>query len=111
MNPYTYGSGFAGSTALATTSWHQVVATWDGATERIYVDGVQQTAGARAAPIGTDDRVLYLGGRAAAEDSLRGVLDEARISGRARPAAWILTQYRNQSVPSTFSRLGAQEVR
>ncbi len=38
----------------------------------------------------------------------RGYFDEARVSNTARSADWILTEYRNQSSPSTFLSAGAE---
>jgi len=35
-----------------------------------------------------------------------GVQDEVRISNTARSAAWILTEYRNQSAPVTYLSAG-----
>ena len=39
-----------------------------------------------------------------------GVLDEVRVSNIARSADWITTEYNNQSSPSTFYTLGAENA-
>ena len=39
-----------------------------------------------------------------------GMLDEIRISNIARSTGWILTEYNNESSPSTFYSLGSEEV-
>jgi len=41
--------------------------------------------------------------------SFNGILDESRISKIARSASWIATEYNNQSAPSTFVNLGAEQ--
>ena len=61
------GFNVHGNTLLQTGQWYHVVGTWDGSNIRIYVDGVlDNTPTARAAPIGTDTRPVYLGGRSGA---------------------------------------------
>ena len=39
-----------------------------------------------------------------------GSVDEARISNVARSADWVMTEYNNQSSPSTFYTLGAENA-
>ena len=57
------GAGFKGNTVLTTGTWYHVAAVWDGATVRIYVNGVlDNTPAARTGTIGTDTRPLYIGG-------------------------------------------------
>jgi MSHA biogenesis protein MshQ len=41
---------------------------------------------------------------------LLGTIDELRIATTARSAGWIATEYANQSSPSTFYTVGAEEV-
>ena len=38
-----------------------------------------------------------------------GSIDEARVSNTVRSAAWITTEYKNQSSPSTFASIGGQQ--
>ena len=73
------GSNVHGNTLLQTGQWYHVVGTWDGSNIRIYVDGVlDNTPTARAAPIGTDTRPVYLGGRSGA-GLFAGTLDDVRL--------------------------------
>ena len=73
------GFNVHGNTRLQTGQWYHVAGTWDGANIRIYVNGVlDNTPTARAAPIGTDTRPVYLGGRSGA-GRLDGTLDDVRI--------------------------------
>jgi hypothetical protein len=82
--------GIAGGTVLALNKWNHVAATWDGTNVRIYANGVlDATPTARAAPIGTDTRVVYLGGRPGSTDVTNGVVDDVRFYNRALTAAEI----------------------
>ncbi|UCH19770.1 MAG: DUF2341 domain-containing protein, partial [Deltaproteobacteria bacterium] len=93
-------------------TWYHLAATWDGTTERIFVNGSQVQSGGLAGPIGSDTRPLYMGARQW-EDYGNGRLDELRISSIARPPQWIATQYNNQFNPGVggfLSAYGAQET-
>ncbi|HMN42865.1 MAG TPA: LamG domain-containing protein [Phycisphaerales bacterium] len=84
------GGGFTGNTTLAVNTWYHVAATWDGASVRIYVNGVaDNTPAARAAPIGTDTRDVYLGGRIGSTDVIQGVEDDVRFYNRCLTPAEI----------------------
>ena len=39
-----------------------------------------------------------------------GLIDEVRLSSTARSSDWILTSYNNQSSPSSFYNVGAEEI-
>jgi hypothetical protein len=89
--------------------WHQVVATFDGAVMRLYLDGKsvakprQNTYQAIAQPliVGCDRRD--------SNPSIDGLVDEVRLSKSERSAAWIAAQYDNQSAPESFYAVGPQE--
>lgn len=82
--------GIRGNTTLATNTWYHVAATWDGSTARIYVNGVlDNTPEAHAAPIGTDTRPVYLGGRTGFTDVVAGTVDDVRFYDRALTATEI----------------------
>jgi len=79
--------GIRGNTTLATNTWYHVAATWDGASVRIYVNGVlDSTPTARSAPIGTDTRAVYLGGRTGFTDITNGTVNKVRFYSRALTA-------------------------
>ena len=100
--------------ALATaTTWHLGVLTWDGSTVNMYVDGVVDYSGSQThVPVVTTYPMLigavYDSGISSNNTGFHGLLDEARISSTARSADWIVTEYNNQSAPSTFSSLGTE---
>jgi hypothetical protein len=98
--------------------WSHVVATFDGKDVRLYINGQLAPSVATGSPV---DRV---------ESSIQdlnigrspfftrfnayyywGGLDEIRISSTVRSDAWIAAEYKNQSSPKTFYRLGPAEAR
>ena len=85
------GSGFSGDTVLATGQWYHVAATWDGSEVLIYVNGVLNNAPSdpRSGSIGTDERAVYVGGRAGT-DLFDGTLDDVRLYNRALSAEEIV---------------------
>jgi hypothetical protein len=75
-------AGLYGGTTMATSRWYHVAGTWDGATARVYVNGVLDGSAAKVAPIGTDTRPVFLGGRTGSTDVFQGVMDEVRFYNR-----------------------------
>lgn len=76
--------GFRANTTLSLGIWYHVAATWDGATVRLYLNGVSDMAPAsRTTAIGVDTRPVYLGGRPGATDYVHGALDDVRFYNRA----------------------------
>jgi hypothetical protein len=84
--------GYKGNTSLQTGQWYHVAMTWDGAYVRLYVNGVlDNTPAARTAPIGSDSRQLYLGGRLGATDFFDGILDDVRLYNYPLGSSEVLT--------------------
>ncbi len=66
------------------TNWHHLCVTYDGATARLFADGVQRAAAARSWDL--DPQTAYLGRSGAPHDPAlywAGLLDDARIYDRA----------------------------
>jgi hypothetical protein len=81
-------SGTFGSTTLATGKWHHVVATWDGATSLVYLDGYADSAPrAVSGTLPLDTRSIYMGGRIDGTDLVSGKLDDVRLYNYALTAA------------------------
>jgi hypothetical protein len=77
---------------INTSEWHYLVATYDGAALRIYVDGRLVKEGAGVGSIdGTE--VDLIAGVSNSQYYLDGLLDELRVSSVARPADWITLQW------------------
>ncbi len=109
-NTMDYGNGSLTSTG----TWHHVVVVFAGGTYNdirnytVYLDGSVQTMNSHGGWYSAAGNVNYFGTDGGAGDYLNGILDEVRISKIARSAAWILTEYRNQSAPGTFYAVGAE---
>ena len=72
-------------------NWHQVVATYDGTTMRVFTDGQERLAGT-AATVLAKPNDFKIGGRPS-NTFLNGDLDEIRVSSVARTPAEILARY------------------
>jgi hypothetical protein len=75
------GHEVAASDPLAPEVWSHVALTFDGAVERLYVDGVLVDSGPAEAPLETEGEV-EIGGATETGDFLFGRLDELRIYER-----------------------------
>ncbi len=103
-----------GGSIVGQSIWYHVVYTRNGSgsgTSAIYINGVPRplaVAGSAnfAAPYGATEV-----GRRSDDNSyfFTGGMDEVRISKIARSAAWIATEYNNQSAPSAFAALGTTQ--
>ncbi|MEJ7627140.1 MAG: DUF2341 domain-containing protein [Ferruginibacter sp.] len=97
----------------AGTGWHYVVYTFNDATNSqiVYVDGVQVATGSIVpTPLYTSGGVnTFIGkhGNGSADMDFDGSIDEIRVVSSARSAGWVLTEYNNQSSPSTFYSVGS----
>ena len=89
-----------------------VHATSDGANIRVYVNGAASgTPTGFAHSLGLTNKNLMIGKEDTANNyPWGGYIDEVRILQDAMTATWISTEYNNQSSPSTFYQLGAQET-
>ena len=79
------------STPLPTNTWSHVAATWDGATLRLYVNGVLVASRAATGTPATSTNPLRIGGNAHWGEYFAGTIDEVRIYKRALSAAEIQT--------------------
>lgn len=113
-----YSSGvqmriYNGSTSVAVTggtltanTWHHVVGTWNGATVRLYLDGVGiGTTGTITGTIPSDGGNLLIGARdVGTTGSYPGYIDNAKIWSKALSAAEIAYEY-NGGKPIAHWRL------
>jgi hypothetical protein len=81
--------GLTGPTALPTNTWTHLATTFDGATLRLFVDGVQVASRAATGALLTSASPLRIGGNAVWGEYFAGDLDEVRLYGRALSAAEI----------------------
>jgi hypothetical protein len=105
-------------TNLNDGQWHHYVVTYDGSSAasgiKLYEDGVSLALtptihnNLSSGSI-LNDAPVTLGARSSATDYwYNGILDELRVSNTALTAAWITTEYNNQSSPATFYSVGPE---
>lgn len=79
--------------------WYHVVGTYDGATIKIFVNGVLQNSQALVTTIGNNAYALYLGENSQQTGrNWNGDIDEVMIFDRALPDTEVLSMYNNESV-------------
>lgn len=110
-------NSYESASNIQTTNWQHVVFSWSsGNATSLYLDGVLDSpTSASSAESGTITGATKLiigeGGKdTGASSGWDGKIDEVRISGVARAAQWIQTEYNNQDSPSTFYAIGTEET-
>jgi subtilisin-like proprotein convertase family protein len=86
----TYGEVY-GTGALTANVWTHLAGTYDGTTERLYLNGVQVASRAQTGNILTSANPLTIGGDSFYGQYFSGMIDEVRIYNRALSAAEIQT--------------------
>ncbi len=78
-------NNFSGATSIGSTSWRHVVLTWDGITQRLYIDGAQDaTKALSGTSITATTQPLAFGTRNSTDlgEYFGGSLDDVRILNR-----------------------------
>lgn len=88
-----------GGYQLVNGTWAYISVTRGASTWTLYANGISQATGTTN-PI-SPSTVVNLGSNSSAE-FFGGALDEVRMAKMPRSADWLLTEYNNQSSPSTF---------
>jgi chitodextrinase len=84
-----------GPNALTANTWAHLAETYDGATVRLYVNGVQVASRAQTGAIATSTNPLQIGGDSLYGQYFAGRIDEVRIYNRALSAAEIQNDMNN----------------
>jgi hypothetical protein len=79
----------SGTAALGVGVWTHLAATYDGATLRLYVNGVQAGTRALTGPMSVSASPFRIGGNAPWGEYFQGLIDEVRIYNVARTATEI----------------------
>lgn len=101
-------SGVTSTSTVATSTWYNLVGTFDGTTSKFYVNGASQGTFA-ATPPGSTNLPFFISQYYAGGFGWDGIIDEVKISTTPRSADEILSDYNNQSSPNTFYVVGAQQ--
>ncbi|HXD20688.1 MAG TPA: LamG-like jellyroll fold domain-containing protein [Vicinamibacterales bacterium] len=76
-----------GASAIPVNTWTHLAATYDGATLRMYVNGVQVSSASRTGSINTSNGPLQIGGDSGGGQNFAGTIDEVRVYDIALTAA------------------------
>jgi len=95
---------------LPLNTWSHLAATYDGATRRLFVNGVQVASLTQTGPIQTSTQALTIGGDALYGQYWAGLIDEARIYNRALSASEIQTDMNIPVAASSTSDTQAPTV-
>jgi hypothetical protein len=90
----TFNGSYAdmfGTAALAVNTWTHLAVTYDGATLRLYVNGVQVSSRAQTGNLVTSTNPLQIGGNSIYGSYFQGTIDEVRVYNRALSPSEIQT--------------------
>lgn len=103
------GHDFCSTTALSTDTWYHVAATYDGATAKIYINGVQDGSLSIAGAIATNALPVIVGNWGDSDRPWEGQIDDVRLYSRgllgeevASLAAVLPSTVTNLSASGTF---------
>lgn len=107
------GSGNTGIiqdfTTAQASQWYYLGFTLDATNLVLYRNGqVWNSTAAAAGPLQSESNQFWIG--RTITKYLNGQIDEVRFSDSARSSGWIRTEYNNQSSPSTFLSLSAEDL-
>jgi uncharacterized protein (TIGR03437 family) len=80
-----------GTAVVATNAWTHLATTYDGATLRMYVNGVLASSKAVTGAIKASTGVLRIGGNGIWGEYFAGIIDEVRIYNRALAASEVVS--------------------
>ncbi|MHA1969551.1 MAG: DUF2341 domain-containing protein, partial [Candidatus Hodarchaeales archaeon] len=105
-----------GTSDVTTNTWHHIVATYDGANLRVYIDGtLDGTLPKTDAIKGTSqEQDFWIGHGDQPKDKVwsaewEGQIDEVRISNITHNSDWIKTEYENQNDPQSFYSVSGKQ--
>ncbi len=113
---FRYGASVTPTASAAVTlnAWNFVGVSTNGSTLKLWVNNTAVGTYEGTFTVGSNSNDLWLGGRYSmlvqADYELGGVEDEVRIVGANRTDDWLITEYNNQSSPSTFYAVGSEEL-
>ncbi|MCD4821902.1 MAG: DUF2341 domain-containing protein [Methanococcoides sp.] len=114
MNYGFYSGGWhesATSNIISNDTWYHVVAVYNDTADslRVYVDGDEKYNDTESNSLTTNSDSLVIGdGNPDSGEQFDGIIDELRISNKARSQSWINTSYNSQYSSSTFYDIGVE---
>jgi glucose/arabinose dehydrogenase len=99
-----FDGNFFSTPNVSVNAWHHIVYTWDGTTERFYVDGT--AAGNHATTLPAWNSAFSLGAYDYADYMFKGRLDELALYNGALSATQVANHYAARSGSSTCTAIG-----
>ncbi len=95
LNTGSWGGAVTSTAALSNDVWYHAIATYDGATARLYINGVLNNSAAKTGDVlqSTGGEIRIGSESAAASEFFNGTIDEVRIYNRTLTAAQINQLY------------------
>ena len=91
-------------------TWYYLTGARQAGTNKLFVDGVQQTASGTQSLANSDYPFCIGAWRTnAASANFFGIIDEVRVSNVYRSPGWIQTEYTTMNAPSQFLTIGPEE--
>jgi hypothetical protein len=107
------GNGVVTDSDISNGEWHQIVGTFNGTTEYLYIDGVRQASSVSwSGTIDTNGDPLTLGrnqSTSPGDEGFIGSIDEVRISNLDRGSNWVWASYMTVASNATFTAYGEVE--
>ncbi|HVY95407.1 MAG TPA: LamG domain-containing protein, partial [Solirubrobacterales bacterium] len=92
---------------IATGQAYHVVGTYDGTTQRLYVNGTQVAQTALSGAISTNNNPLYLGSWDGTAEYFAGTIDDVAVYGSTLSAARVSAHYSAATTSQTTALEGA----
>jgi Concanavalin A-like lectin/glucanases superfamily len=94
-----------GVSSLAPNTWWHLAATYDGQTQRVYVNGDMVSERAQTGSIQTSANAMHIGGNSIWGEYFQGTIDEVRIYNRALSSTEVGTDYKTAVSISSPAKL------
>lgn len=98
--------GLFGEEGLPTNAWTHLTATYDGTTQRLYINGVEVARLAQTGRVPVSSGPLRIGGNSIWGEYFQGTIDEVRIYNRALTASEIRADMYTPVAPPTTATTG-----
>jgi hypothetical protein len=96
-------------TSVAGT-WYHVVGVYNSPNMYLYINGsLNNSVATSGGSVFNGTAPINIGSQGNGSQPFDGIIDEARVSNIARSAGWILTEFNNETSPSSFFTVGGQE--
>lgn len=92
---------------IANDTWRHIVFTYNGSTEKLYVDNAAAVTGSASGTTSVGAAEFNLGG-GSTNTSLNGLMALTKVRTVELASTWISTEYNNQNSPATFYAIGSE---